>query len=99
LQLIDAALNGLAFLALGIGLAIGWRRSPALRETLVELFLPSRSIGRQSRDANGAAPHRNVDRTEMTWKMIYAEPSHAVATVDADADDRKTLSHLRAIRA
>lgn len=42
---LDALLNGVAFLALVLGLAIGWRRSPALRETLVELFLPSRNVG------------------------------------------------------
>jgi hypothetical protein len=48
MQKIDALLNGVAFIALLLGLAIGYRRSPALRQTLLELFLPGRLKARRA---------------------------------------------------
>jgi len=94
MSVVDAVLNGVVFLALVVGLAIGWRRSPALRETLVELFLPALS---RSKPTDEQLDH-GFDHAEATWKVYVAHKKDRPSTAASD-QDRETLSHLHALRA
>jgi hypothetical protein len=95
LQQLDALLNGLAFMALVVGLAIGWNRSVALRETLTELFLPSRQRLKSSRPKvkPPSLENNGVDQIETTW-LAYLEQVKHVPSAASPADEAKTLSRL-----
>jgi hypothetical protein len=84
---IDAVVNGIAFLTLAIGLGVGWFRSPALRETLVELFVPIRRREESKHDR---------ELVQMTWSIYvaYGRRDH-----HERQDDMRLLSGLRAGRA
>lgn len=94
---LDALINGLAFLGLLAGLAIGWTRSRALRETMAELFLPSRGDAQEPSLAdNGAsASKRGAAQITITWEVYRAQVKTASSRNASKADDPKALRGLR----
>jgi hypothetical protein len=91
----DAIFNGLAFISLVVGLAIGWTRSRALRETVVELFLPTHQARASNHAGNGAFSDTSADQITITWEVYRALAKTAPSSGATTADDPQTLSSLR----
>jgi hypothetical protein len=90
---LDAAVNGIAFIALLVGLAVGWRRSQALRDTMVELFLPQGQSVRSSEERNTRLAESRSAIT-ITWRVYQAQSRHALRR-DEDVEDTEALNDLR----
>ncbi len=96
LHQLDALINGLAFVGLVIGLAVGWRRSSALRETIVELFFPSRTehkIAESAIRADREITEESGDPIVITWHVYQAQQRQSPVKVSS-AEDSKNLTRL-----
>jgi len=97
LHQLDALINGLAFIGFVIGLAIGATRSRTLRETLADLFLPSRRHSQAAKPLDNAsqAPDLNADEVTITWWVYQHQLKEGFRPPASRADDPQTVRRLR----